>query len=72
MHRIKDLSGDQSTVRSCDGVLFVIEGKEQERSALISERKHIMISYQWEVQDIVIKVRNCLLQCCFVVDGLLV
>jgi len=52
----------EDTRRSCEGILFILRDKETDRSSLSAPKtahhKHVMISYQWDVQDTILKVRG--------------
>jgi len=68
---LKDQKSDRTTRRSCEGILFTLEQTSTDPSSIpapplinTSER-HIMISYQWDVQPFILQVL-CMVEVSFV------
>nr|CAB3262761.1 uncharacterized protein LOC100182841 [Phallusia mammillata] len=61
VNRLKDDPGsDQTIVRPCDGIVFNLEEKprNKETTGKAQSAGHIMISYQWDVQDTILELRT--------------
>ncbi|CAK8677564.1 unnamed protein product [Clavelina lepadiformis] len=62
-HILSNSEVDSDTKRSCDGIIFNIEKAPQvleEIERTTGKDNHIMISYQWNKQPTMLKLRDCL------------
>ncbi|XP_078483665.1 uncharacterized protein LOC100182841 [Ciona intestinalis] len=60
VYRIQsDPSSEPPSKRSCEGILFILdEQKHVNLQVEMNESQHVMISYQWDVQPMMLQVRD--------------